>query len=156
MLSIPTMSHRGNREEVVTRQFCWKWEINEEVNEGDNAADGQQPGAAAEIEDPEQEEYERNIRQMEEEADDEQLWSGEGMQTRLSRDVNRYEMYNPLLPAGQHFPVEMAEDVGLKRKAWLTSDNGKSASFFKGESSGTSGAKRKKGSAVGPEPPLPP
>ncbi|WZZ02744.1 hypothetical protein YC2023_088665 [Brassica napus] len=156
MLSIPTMSHRDNDSggegdeggEHVPHQGVVIEEINEEVNEGDNAADGQQPGAAAEIEDPEQEEYERNIRQMEEEADDEQLWSGEGMQTRLSRDVNRYEMYNPLLPAGQHFPVEMAEDVGLKRKAWLTSDNGKSASFFKGESSGTSGAKRKKGSVA--------
>ncbi|CAN7056392.1 unnamed protein product [Brassica rapa subsp. trilocularis] len=93
---------------------------------------------------------------MEEEVDDEQLWSGEGMQTRLSSDVNRDEMYNLLLPAGQHFPLEMAEDVGLKRKAWLTSDNGKSASFFKEEPSRTSGAKRKKGCAVGPEPPLPP
>ncbi|CAN6843049.1 unnamed protein product [Brassica oleracea] len=84
---------------------------------------------------------------MEEEADDDQLWSDEGMQTKLSSDVNRDEMYNPLYPASQHFTKETAEDLGLKRKAWLTSDNGNSTSFFKGETSGTSGAKRKKGYA---------
>ncbi|RID76223.1 hypothetical protein BRARA_B03206 [Brassica rapa] len=119
-----------------------------------------------EEEHPVQDEYERNIRTMEEEVDEEPP----------------YEMYNPLSPNGQPFPREMKDETGLKRKEWLSDANENTMRFSKGErgeSSGSSKAKRKKNNevesgdqvthdgtahndsnlvrgAVGPEPPLPP
>lgn len=165
--------------------------IIEEINDdaaaegGDdgNEAVGQNTEADTEPVDLEQEEYERNIRMVEEEADDEELWNGHRKYTMFSSDVDRDEMYNPLYPNGQEFPKGPPEDPSLKRKAWLTSTEGNSSMKYftgeKGESSGTSQTKRKKKNvteqseqyenestrvaglhiergAVGPEPPLPP
>ena len=103
--------------------------------------------ADAEPEDPEQEEYERNIREMEEEADDDYFWSGEGKQTMFSSDVNRDEMYTPPYPFRHRFHKPNEDKACLKRKAWLTSANGNTMKFSqaeKGETSGAHSAKRKK------------
>ncbi|KAG2330242.1 hypothetical protein Bca4012_020162 [Brassica carinata] len=145
MLMIPDLS--------VPNQGVIIEEVNEEDNEEDeaagNAVEGRNVEAEAEPVDPEQEKYERNIQIMEEEADDEQLWNGDGMHTMYSSDVNREEMYNPLYPNGQSFPMDDADDPGLNGKAWLASANGNTVKLClreKGKTSGTSQVKRKRGS----------
>ncbi|KAH0903035.1 hypothetical protein HID58_042538 [Brassica napus] len=123
-------------------------EINEEVNEG-AVADGNEAAEEnveplVEEEDHEQEEYERNIRIMEEEADDEQLWSGNGMQTMFTSDVDRDEMYNPLYPNGQRFPKDVEEESGHKRKSWLSGANENTLKFSRGERGESSDSSKSK------------
>ncbi|CAF1710109.1 unnamed protein product, partial [Brassica napus] len=65
--------------------------------------------------DPVQEEYERNIEAMENEADDEELWSGAGKQIMYSDELICYEMYNPIDPFG----IRKEMEIGTKRKVWL-------------------------------------
>lgn len=114
--------------EIIPNQAVIIEEINKDANEnvaaGGNVVDGQNVEAEmqnvkadAEPEDPEQEEYERNIREIEEEADDEYFWSGEGKHTMFSSDVNRAEMYNHPYLFGQHFHKPNEDKAGLKRKA---------------------------------------
>ncbi|CAN6829983.1 unnamed protein product [Brassica oleracea] len=82
---------------------------------------------------------------MDEEADDEYFWSGEGKQTMFSSDVYRDEMYNPLYLFGHHFPKPNEDEAWLKWKAWMTSANGNTMKFAhaeKGETSGVNSAKR--------------
>ncbi|KAH0903768.1 hypothetical protein HID58_043271, partial [Brassica napus] len=67
----------------------------------DNEAEGHNVEAEAEPVDPEQEEYERNIRVWEEENDDDHLWKSEGKQTMFSSEIDVEEMYNPLYHHGQ-------------------------------------------------------
>ena len=144
--------------QIVPNQGVIIEEINEDANEDvaadNNVAEGQNVEAEmknvqadAEPEDPEQEEYERNIREMEEEADDDYFWSGEGKQTMFSSDVNRDEMYTPPYPFRHRFHKPNEDKACLKRKAWLTSANGNTMKFSqdeKGETSGAHSAKRKK------------
>ncbi|XP_013629486.1 PREDICTED: uncharacterized protein LOC106335497 [Brassica oleracea var. oleracea] len=148
-------AHNGDEEdddiEIVPNQGVAIEEINEEVNEG-VVADGNEAAEEnveplVEEEDPEQEEYERNIRILEGEADDEKLWSGNGMQTMFTSDVDRDEMYNVLYPNGQRFPKDVEEESGHKRKSWLSGANENTLKFSKGErgeSSDSSKSKRKK------------
>ena len=144
--------------ELVPNQGVLIEEINGE-NEAvaDNEFEGHNMEAEAGSVDPEQEEYERNIRAWEEEND----------------------VYNPIYPHGQFIPKETPTGSILKRKAWLSAATDNSAMFHQGEASGTNGVKRKKGQgmmqnvmeadvgeamvdtnnvrgAVGPKPPLPP
>ncbi|KAH0877360.1 hypothetical protein HID58_064754, partial [Brassica napus] len=101
--------------------------------------------AEAEPVDPEQEEYERNIRAWEEENDDDHLWKSEGKQTMFSSEIDVEEMYNPLYHHGQVVPKETPSESLLKRKAWLSAATDNSEMFHKREASGTNGVKRKKG-----------
>ena len=154
-------------------------EESDEVADADNEAEGHNVEAEAEPVDPEQEEYERNIRAWEEENDDDHLWKSEGKQTMFSSEIDVEEMYNPLYHHGQVVPEETPSESLLKRKAWLSAATDNSEMFHKREASGTNGVKRKKGrvmvqnemeadvgeamvdtnnmrGAVGPKPPLPP
>uniref|UniRef100_A0A0D3BVN6 Endonuclease/exonuclease/phosphatase domain-containing protein n=1 Tax=Brassica oleracea var. oleracea TaxID=109376 RepID=A0A0D3BVN6_BRAOL len=84
---------------------------------------------------------------MEEEADDDYFWSGEGKQTMFSSDVNRDEMYTPPYPFRHRFHKPNEDKACLKRKAWLTSANGNTMKFSqaeKGETSGAHSAKRER------------
>ncbi|CAN6825010.1 unnamed protein product, partial [Brassica oleracea var. botrytis] len=72
-------------------------------------------GEEAEV-DPVQEEYERNIEAMENEADDEELWSGAGKQTMYYAELICDEMYNPIDPFGIRKEIM---EIGTKRKVWL-------------------------------------
>ncbi|XP_013645882.2 uncharacterized protein LOC106350558 [Brassica napus] len=145
-------------------------------------ADGHHGDVEEEPEDTTHEEYQRNIRTMEEEADDEYLWGGNGKHTLFPSGVDTDEMYDPLYPSGQRLLMSNEEESSLKRKAWITSATDNVRMFSKtkrGETSGEQTSKRKKmmtgestevcegdGSelsvsdkergAVGPEPPLPP
>ncbi|WZZ00981.1 hypothetical protein YC2023_073309 [Brassica napus] len=111
MLYISTLFERGNRDEAVWRQF----------------SDGHHGDVEEEPEDTTHEEYQRNIRTMEEEADDEYLWGGNGKHTLFPSGVDTDEMYDPLYPSGQRLLMSNEEESSLKRKAWITSatDNGK-------------------------------
>lgn len=95
-------------------------EINEGEEEGEAAANAGAEGANMEAEaepvDPEQEEYEMKIREWEEENDDDQLWSGDGMQMMFSSEMEMREMYNPLHPYGQHIPKETSTESVLRGK----------------------------------------
>ena len=62
-----------------------------------------------------QEEYEANIRPLEEENDDEELWYAPFKQTMYSDEFLMDEMYNPIDPVGNR--VDLQES--LKRKAWM-------------------------------------
>ena len=64
----------------------------EEINE--EAAQGDEGEAEA---DPEEEAYERNIEMQEEEADDEELWSGAGKRTMFTDEVCDEDDYYPYL-----------------------------------------------------------
>ncbi|KAF3600292.1 hypothetical protein F2Q69_00036027 [Brassica cretica] len=146
LLTISTIVDRD--EVIVPNQGVAIEEINEEVNEG-AVADGNEAAEEnveplVEEEDPEQEEYERNIKIMEEEADDEQLWSGNGMQTMFTSDVDRDEMYNPLYPNGQRFPKDVEEESGHKRKSWLSGANENTLKFSKGERGESSDSSKSK------------
>lgn len=66
--------------------------IIEEINE--EAAQGDEGEAEA---DPKEEAYERNIEMQEEEADDEELWSGAGKRTMFTDEVCDEDDYYPYL-----------------------------------------------------------
>ncbi|KAL0835762.1 hypothetical protein Bca101_087651 [Brassica carinata] len=108
----------------------------EEINE--EAAQGDEGEAEA---DPEEEAYERNIEMQEEEADDEELWSGAGKRTMFTDEVCDEDDYYP-------YPVRKIGtsdyEIGIKRKAWLTDGNVNASKFLQGESSGTQTTKRKR------------
>lgn len=123
-----------------------------------------------------QEAYERNVAALEEEADDEELWDGHGMQTMYTSDVDRDLLLSPFSMRSS----SNDRDPNLKRKVWLETANGNISKFETGESSGISKEKRLRESLeeesglamdadkeseeapnmvrgeVGPEPPLPP
>ncbi|KAH0904295.1 hypothetical protein HID58_043798, partial [Brassica napus] len=146
LLAISTIVDRD--EVIVPNQGVAIEEINEEVNEG-VVADGNEAAEEnveplVEEEDPEQEEYERNIRILEGEADDEKLWSGNGMQTMFTSDVDRDEMYNVLYPNGQRFPKDVEEESGHKRKSWLSGANENTLKFSKGERGESSDSSKSK------------
>ncbi|XP_013665443.2 uncharacterized protein LOC106369893 [Brassica napus] len=164
-------------------------------SDDDNAGDGManEPGliieevveaeeqaAAARVPDEVlQEEYERGIAAIEEEADEEALWNGETRPTLPSEDIIMGEMYSPFTLTGER--CDGLE--GLKRKAWMESAAGnvdKFNSYEQGETSEKRYTRRKKmavsinvvpeetrnnedssantnvGGAVGPKPPQPP
>ncbi|KAF3530012.1 hypothetical protein DY000_02036846 [Brassica cretica] len=104
------------------------------------------PGEEEAEADPVQEEYERNIEAMENEADDEELWSGAGKQTMYYDDLICDEMYNPIDPFG----IRKEKEIGAKRKGWLDDAEKNVASFGcveTGEASSSHGCKRHRGRA---------
>ncbi|KAG2264938.1 hypothetical protein Bca52824_072017 [Brassica carinata] len=101
------------------------------------------PGEEEAEADPVQEEYERNIEAIENEADDEELWSGAGKQTMYSDDLICDEMYNPIDPFG----IRKEKEIGAKRKGWLDDAEKNVASFGcveTGEASSSHGCKRQR------------
>ncbi|RID49757.1 hypothetical protein BRARA_H00535 [Brassica rapa] len=130
--------HNGNEEDDDT-----EFVVNDGVVADANEEAGENVEALVEEEDPGQDEDERNIRIMEEEADDEQIM--------FTSDVDRDVMNNPLYPHGQHLPKDVAEESGHKRKSWLSGANENTLKFSKGErgeSSGSSKSKRKKSNDI--------
>ncbi|XP_056860041.1 uncharacterized protein LOC130508511 [Raphanus sativus] len=143
--------------------------IIEEIGDEDEVAE---PDPVA---DQIQEEYERNVAALEEENDDDELWNGPARTTMFTSEMERDLVDPAVFNRGYN-----NADIGLKRKDWLRSANGNASKFEKGETSGTSAAKRLRESpveapaeameddketddatdmvrgAVGPEPPLPP
>lgn len=141
-------------------------EIHEDAAQGNEEAVADQVGEA----------YERYVEMQEEVAEDDELWNGAAKRTMFTDEVYDEESYYP-------YPVRKMGtsdyEIGEKRKIWLTDGSGNKAIFFRGESSGSQNAKRKKfvppgvediggtslekegpndepRGAVGPEPLLPP
>ncbi|KAL0668187.1 hypothetical protein Bca4012_030891 [Brassica carinata] len=110
---------------------------------------------------------------MEEEADDEDIWTSNAMRRMYTDDVISEEMHNPIDPFGLK---EQAAST-LKRMTWLSDTNGQTSKFNKRERGETSQGRnlqrveefsesddtepaedgnKEVGGAVGSEPPLPP
>ncbi|KAF2565410.1 hypothetical protein F2Q68_00025842 [Brassica cretica] len=96
--------------------------IEEIEEEEDQAEDG-------DAEEENQEAYESNIAAMEEEADDEDIWTSNAMRRMYTDDVISEEMHNPIDPFGLK---EQAAST-LKRMTWLSDTNGQTSKFNKRE-----------------------
>ncbi|XP_056865058.1 uncharacterized protein LOC130511686 [Raphanus sativus] len=145
--------------------------IIEEINDEDIGPEEEAPVEHA------QEMYERQVEEMEEVADDEELGRGPYIATMFSDEYNTEEMYSTdpfgLRAAAASDKDEIAK--GMKRKVWMEEADVNKAKFTKrewGESSTLSASrlteeqrednaeqstnKAEQRGAVGPEPPLPP